>query len=62
MDETEKTSEPHLVTMNRLRERMLVLASHGAIVGAANRDFMNATLNQIMKEVENDRIQTEEVV
>ena len=58
-EETNTGAEPHLVTMSRMRERLGVLMAHGAITGAANRDFINATLNQIMKDVENSRIKHE---
>jgi len=59
MTDESKTSEPHTITMTKLRERLISLSAHGAIAGAANRDFLNATLNQILKEVENDRIKHE---
>lgn len=52
-------AEPHNATMNRLRERLLVLGRHGAIVGEGNQNFIRATLNQILKEVEGDRIRYE---
>ena len=60
MTEDKKTeSEPHIVTMNRMRERLGVLMAHGAIVGEGNRSFINATLNAILKDIENDRIKYE---
>jgi len=52
-------AETHIVTMGRLRERLIVLMGSGAIVGAGNKDFLNAVLNGILKDIEDERIKHE---
>lgn len=55
-------TESHLLTLNSLAERLKVLVAHGAIEGDKNIRFIHATMNQILKDLEQKRQESEKEV